>query len=275
MSKLIIFDTETTGLNEEDRIIQIGAIISELGNPNYFEEPYNELCSTNIPINIESISIHGIRQKDIDDKPSFLETKFRKRFDELNSEENYLIAHNLNFDKKMLEKEGYENKIKCKLIDTYQCAKHIYEIGDEIGNYKLPNYQLQTFRYMMFTEKIEEAEARKYGVEIKAHDAIGDVVILKLFLVELYKETKKIFELDNPKDIMNKMVELTQKPIPVEKVRFPVGEHKGKKIIDIEIENPGLLTWYIEKYSNPIMEVVNAIKELRKRKGNNNNEINF
>ena len=81
MAKLIIFDTETTGLNEEDRIIQIGAIISELGNPNYFEEPYNELCSTDIPIKIESISIHGIRQKDIDGKPSFLETKFRKRFD--------------------------------------------------------------------------------------------------------------------------------------------------------------------------------------------------
>jgi hypothetical protein len=95
---------------------------------------------------------------------------------------------------------------------------------------------------------------------------IGDVVILKLFLVELYKKTKKIFELDNSKDIINKMVELTQKPIPVEKVRFPVGEHKGKKIIDIEVENPGLLTWYIEKFQKPDIEVINAIKELRRRK---------
>ena len=54
MSKLIIFDTETTGLNEEDRIIQIGAIISELGNPNYFEVAYNQLCSSEIPIKIDA-----------------------------------------------------------------------------------------------------------------------------------------------------------------------------------------------------------------------------
>ena len=211
MSKLIIFDTETTGLNEEDRIIQIGAIISELGNPNYFEEPYNELCSTDIPINIESISIHGIRQKDIDGKPSFLETKFRKRFDELNNEENYLIAHNLNFDKKMLEKEGYENKINCKLIDTYQCALHLYEIGEEINGYKLPNHKLQTFRYMMFSHEEEDDEARKYGVEIKAHDAIGDVIILKMFLVKLFLKTKEKYQIKNSQDIFDKMVELTQK----------------------------------------------------------------
>ena len=76
MSKLIIFDTETTGLNQEDRIIQIGAIISELGNPNYFEVAYNELCSSEIPIKIEAMSTHGIRQNDIKNKPLYNETKF-------------------------------------------------------------------------------------------------------------------------------------------------------------------------------------------------------
>ena len=222
MAKLIIFDTETTGLNEEDRIIQIGAIISELGNPNYFEEPYNELCSTDIPIKIESISIHGIRQKDIDDKPLFSQTNFKKRFDELNSEENYLIAHNIDFDKRMLEKEGYKDKINCKLIDTYQCALHLYEIAEEINDYKLPNHKLQTFRYIFFNENQEEQEAKKYNVEIKAHDAIGDVVILKMFLGKLYLRTiQKMFpqfsgklkelSLKNQQEVFDKMVELSEK----------------------------------------------------------------
>ncbi len=264
MSKLIIFDTETTGLNEEDKIIQVGAIISELGNPNYFEAPYNELCSTDIPIKIESMSIHGIRQSDIEYKPKFNQTKFKKRFDELNDDKNYLIAHNLEFDKKMLEKEGYKDKIKCKLIDTYKCALVLYDIGDKIGNYILPNYKLQTFRYMMFTDEIEETEANKYGIKIKAHDAIGDVIILKLFLTELYKKTKKIYKLNNSTDVFNKMVELTQEPIPIEKIRFPIGDNKGKKIIEINKENPGLLTWYVNKFKNPDIEIINAIKMLQK-----------
>ena len=209
MSKLIIFDTETTGLNEEDRIIQIGAIISELGNPNYFEVAYNELCSSEIPIKIEAMSTHGIRQNDIKNKPSYNETKFKIRLDELNNNENYLIAHNLDFDLTMLKKEGFQNKYK--LIDTLQCAKHLFEIGEEINGYKLPNHKLQTFRYMMFSHEEEDDEARKYGVEIKAHDAIGDVIILKMFLVKLFLKTKEKYQIKNSQDIFDKMVELTQK----------------------------------------------------------------
>ena len=60
MAKLIIFDTETTGLNEEDKIIQVGAIIAELGNNEHIEK-YNELCSSEIPINTEVMTVHGIR----------------------------------------------------------------------------------------------------------------------------------------------------------------------------------------------------------------------
>lgn len=241
MSKLIIFDTETTGLNEEDRIIQVGAIISELGNPNYFEKPYNELCSSKIPIKIEAMSTHGIRQKDIENKPLFSETEFKKRFEELNSEENYLIAHNLEFDKKMLEKEEYKDKINYKLIDTLQCAKHLFEIGEEINGYKLPNYKLQTFRYMMFSHEEEELEAKKYGVEIKAHDAIGDVVILKMFLLKLFFKIKEKYNIKNPQNIIDKMVELT--PLPVEVKIITFGKYAGKELLEIENIEPTYIDW--------------------------------
>lgn len=230
MSKLVIFDTETTGLNEEDKIIQIGAIISELGNPNYFEPAYNELCSSEIPIKIEAMSTHGIRQNDIKDKPLYCETKFKNRLDELNNSENYLIAHNLDFDLNMLKKEGFQNKFK--LIDTLQCAKHLFEIGEEINGYKLPNHKLQTFRYIMFSDYDEEIEAKKYGVEIKAHDAIGDVVILKMFLVKLFLKIKEKFQIKNSQEIFDKMVELTKLPVEVKIITF--GQYAGKKILEIE-----------------------------------------
>ena len=61
----------------------------------------------------------------------------------------------------------------------------------------VPNHKLQTFRYKLFSKEEEELEAKKYGVEIKAHDAIGDVLILKLFLKALFLRAKKVFDLEN------------------------------------------------------------------------------
>lgn len=255
MAKLIIFDTETTGLSEEDKIIQVGAIVSELGNNEHIEK-YDELCSSNIPIKIEAMSVHGIRQIDIENKPLYRDTSFKKTIDTLNSNENYLIAHNLDFDLNMLTKEGFINQYK--LIDTLQCAKHLYEINDEINGYKLPNHKLQTFRYMLLSQEDEEKEAKKYGVEIKAHDAIGDVVILKLFLGKLYLKVREKFNISNPLAIFDKMVKLTQLPAEVKIINF--GKHNGKTIKEIESIDSGWIDW--------------LFKEQQKQKDSNDSKFN-
>lgn len=242
MPKLMIFDTETTGLNEEDRIIQVGAIVSELGNNRYIEK-YDELCSSDIPIKIEAISTHGIRQIDIKNKPLYKDTNFKRKLEELNSNENYLIAHNLDFDLNMLEKESFENRYK--LIDTLQCAKHLYEIGEEINGYKLPNYKLQTFRYMMLTQEEEDKEANKYNVQIKAHNAIGDVVILKLFLLKLFFRVKEKYNITNTLEIFDKMVELTKLPAEVKIINF--GKYAGKTIKEIKDIDSGWIDWLFKE----------------------------
>ena len=232
MSKLIIFDTETTGLEENDRIIQVGAIIVDLKDKNAIEPPYNELCQCNIPIKIEAMATHGIREEEILEKPLYKDTKFKQRLDELNSEENFLIAHNLDFDLNMLNKEGFQNQ--CKLIDTLQCAMHLYKAGDEVEGYILPNHKLQTFRYILLKKEREEKEAEKYNVQIQAHDAIGDVVILKLFLEKLYIEVVKQYKIDPAKKqtVFNKMVELTKLPAEVKIINF--GQYRGQRLLDIE-----------------------------------------
>lgn len=255
MKKLIIFDTETTGLSEEDKIIQVGAIVSELGNNEHIEK-YDELCTSEIPIKIEAMSVHGIRQVDIDSEPLYKDTDFKKVLDNLNNNENYLIAHNLDFDLNMLKKEGFVNQ--CKLIDTLQCSKHLYEIDDEINGYKVPNHKLQTFRYMLLSQEDEDKEAKKYGVEIKAHDAIGDVVILKLFLTKLYLKVREKFNITNPTEIFNKMVELTQLPAEVKVINF--GKHSGKTIKEIESIDSGWIDW--------------LFREQQKQKDSNDSKFN-
>lgn len=290
----MFFDTETTGISEEDRIIQVAAIVSELGNKDYKKEFYDELCSCEVPIKIESMAVHGIRQEKIKDKVPFAQTKFKQRFDELNMSENYLIAHNISFDKKMIEKEGYQNNIEYKIVDTLQCAKHMYEIDEEINGYKLPNHKLQTFRYIMFSDEREDKEAQKYGVEIKAHDAIGDVIILKLFFQNLYLRVKERFKIDSYEKILGKMVELTTLPAEVKKINF--GEHKGKTLREIESltmpnkwgkpTGPNYIDWlYREqakskesdpsKFNRDLFFSLEKIRNERNSVDIHNNEINF
>ena len=222
--KYIILDTETTGTAESDRIIQLGFMV--LGSATI--EVQNEFCNADVPISYGAMEVHGITPEMIEGKLSCAETQAYKRLEELNTPENVMIIHNAPFDIAMLEKEGFE--LQMQLIDTLRCAKHIFE--DEEA------HRLQYFRYKMGLYKLESAEAKKLGVEIKAHDAIGDVLVLKLFLTELRKKTQELYPDENP---VTKLIELTKKPVFVKVLRF--GKHKGKKLEDVALEDPGYLQW--------------------------------
>ncbi len=229
MAKYILFDTETTGNQEEDKIIQVGAmIVDSKGNVDCFDE----LCSTTLPIKIEAMEIHGITPDLLENKAPFIETNFYKTLLSLNSQENYLIAHNMPFDLGMLKKEGFEANLK--LIDTLRVAKHLLN-----GS---PYHRLQYFRYSLDLYKDEQAEANKYNITIKAHDAIGDVLVMKLLLSKLVALTKESFPGINP---MIKMEELTKTPIFIETFKF--GKHKGKKISDVCDDDMGYINWMMDK----------------------------
>jgi len=239
-SKLIFFDTETTGTKENDQIIEIGAIIEDIEDKSY--ELHNELCSTtnNKLIDVEAMAVHGIRNEDIANKEPFEKSKFYKRVNELNNLANYLIAHNLPFDLARLE--YYRFNANCKTIDTLQCAKHLFEIGESLGEYEypLPNYKLQTFRYALFSKEQEELASSKYGVDIKAHNAIGDVVILKLFFDVLIKRLQERENL-NYNEALEELVVLSKKPVMVK--TFAFGKYRGREIKSILQEDRGYLTW--------------------------------
>ena len=179
MIHYILFDTETTGASQEDKIIQFGSIIvNQKGNLEIFDE----LCSCDIPIKLEAMEVHNITPDLLENKPKAVDTKFYKRLNELNISENFLIAHNINFDLDMLIKEGFENNLQ--LIDTLRCARHLYP--------ELPYHRLQYLRYALELFKNEEQEAKKLNIVIKAHDAIGDVLVMKLFLSKLVAKVKEI-----------------------------------------------------------------------------------
>jgi len=256
----IFFDTETTGIAVEDQIIQVGAIITDTKGELYKQGVYDELCSSKIPIKLEAMSTHGIRQVELEGKPEFQKTEFWNVLNELNSNENYLIAHNLPFDLGMLEKHHFKNEYQ--IIDTLKCAMHLYDvkiphvsaglnqidlIEEEIldkNNNVVPNYKLQTMRYKLFSKEEEQEEAQKYGVEIKAHDAIGDVLILKMFLKALFFRVKEQYNLKNS-EVMSKLVELSTEPVKVKMFLF--GKYRGMSLEDIFHSDRGYLEWLLRE----------------------------
>ena len=229
--KYIILDTETTGTGEVDRVIQLGYVV--LGAKEV--EVHNEFCSSDTPISFGAMEVHGITPNLLEGKASCVETTAYKRLLELNTPDNYMIIHNAPFDLGMLEKEGFNTQMK--VIDTLRVAKHV--LPDEDA------HRLQYFRYKFDLYKEEEKEAAALGVVVKAHDAIGDVLVLKLLLSRLKEIVAEQFPSENP---VEKMVDLTSTPILVKSFRF--GKHKGKTLEEVASSDAGYMRWMLNSMDN-------------------------
>ncbi len=225
MAKYILFDTETTGNEDGDKIIQIGAMVIDSRGE---AKVYNELCGTETPIKIEAMEVHNIVPEMVEGKPPFKESHFYSELSSLNSPDNYLIAHNINFDLGMLTKEGFKNSMQ--LIDTLRCSKHLYPDS--------PYHRLQYFRYSLGLYKKEQDEAKRYNITIKAHDAIGDVLVMKLLLSKLVEKIRKKYPHINP---MKKLVELTKEPVMLQTFRF--GKYNGENIESVAKKDMGYIRW--------------------------------
>jgi len=228
VTKYVLFDTETTGNQAEDRIIQIGAmVIGSKGSVTV----YDELCSSDVEIKVDAMEVHNITPDLLEGKAPFSATKFWNDLSTLNNENNYLIAHNIAFDLGMLEKEGFQNSMK--LIDTLRCAKHLFPDASY--------HRLQYLRYALGLYKKEQEEAAKHNIVIKAHDAIGDVLVMKLFLSELVAKVKEQYPGVNP---MVKLEALSNTPVMMKSFKF--GKYKGEQIEDIAHSDAGYIKWMLK-----------------------------
>ncbi|MBD3795221.1 MAG: 3'-5' exonuclease [Epsilonproteobacteria bacterium] len=228
MIHYVLFDTETTGNTQEDRIIQIGAMIVA---QNGAVESYDELCFSEVPIKLEAMEVHHITPDLIASKGDFKSTHFYQKLHTLNENSNYLIAHNIKFDLSMLEKEGFVNNMK--IIDTLRCAKHFYNDS--------PYHRLQYLRYSLGLYKEEQSEAQKYNITIKAHDAIGDVLVMKLLLSKLVSLAKEKYPSLNP---MEQLVSLSATPVMMKK--FVFGKYVGLDIEDVASKDIEYIKWMVK-----------------------------
>lgn len=213
MSKYFIHDTETTGIEGEDRIIETAHLLIENGELVDYRE---DLCNPGIRIKPEAAMAHAYRNSDIKGKPTFDKTKSCEVI--INASEDkdtYYVAHNAPFDLSMLLKEGIAFK-QDRVIDTLKIAQHLYEDNEEVKMKKL-----QYFRFF-FEDYFEEKEKDymvKVGVDhIRPHTALSDILVLWIFLDKI----KEDFKLND-----EKLVELSQTPVLLKRLNigkvFPKG----------------------------------------------------
>jgi exodeoxyribonuclease X len=219
--KIIILDTETTGNKEEDRIIQLSYLVM---NENLeIEEIHDELVKPPLPISFEAMAVHHITNEMVEDKPQIKHTKAYKRLKELNSPENLMVIHNAVFDLDMLKKEGFNSFFQ--LIDTFRILKHLLPEG---------KFSLQYNRYALGLYKKEKEICEKYNIQINAHDALGDVIVLGLLFEYLVKNFGKSIP---------ELVELTTQPVLYDK--FYQGKYKFEKIKDVLINDPDYIEYML------------------------------
>jgi DNA polymerase III epsilon subunit-like protein len=165
MNDLIFLDTETTGIDKEDRLLQVAY--------KYKGETYNELFKPPLPIKLPAMAVHHVTEKMVADKPAFIDSPTHDHLKAI-APTSILVAHNAKYDLGMLEKEGIEFP---RHICTYKLAKHL-----DTGQYE--NHQMQYLRYF-------------YGIEIEAtaHDALGDILVLEQ-LFNIFSEQLTLDEME-------------------------------------------------------------------------------
>lgn len=176
-SKYIAFDVETTGLRPyEDRIIEVGAVLFENGEPT---KHYGSLINIDRPIPYSATAVNHITNEMINRAP-YEEVVYSELVSFLGDAlqgQTILCAHNANFDMKFLSETlmrlGYNGEIS--YIDTLSISR--YTLPD-LENHKQPTV------------------ANYFGiVNANAHRAVSDAEvcgkILSCFIKLHFKEIEE------------------------------------------------------------------------------------
>ncbi|BAL81135.1 3'-5' exonuclease [Caldisericum exile] len=167
--KFVFFDLETTGLNRDDEVIEIGAI-----KVVDFEivSTFKTLVRPHKSISRFITNLTGITLEDLDKAQE--RNKVKEDFKKF-IEDSILVAHNASFDKEFLER-FLEEPLQNEVVDTLELARLIYP---ELSSHSL--------------EKLVQTLNLK---KEKAHRAFNDALMLYELFKKLLEESKTFADED-------------------------------------------------------------------------------
>lgn len=212
---LIFFDTETTGLEVNDRLCAVGLIQGD--------EVHYELINPLKKVPPSASAIHHITNEMLKEAPVFGVSKSYEKLMALNVPETVMVSHNAPFDLAMLQKEGIA--WQGQVIDTLKCSKALMD--------DLDGYSLQFLRYELRLYRNEADVFKEYGMDIVPHHPVSDALHAKMiyeYLLDLSDEEALI--------AMSKSHVLL--------TRLPFGKYAKRRIEEIALKDAAYLKWMLE-----------------------------
>lgn len=212
---LIFFDTETTGLEVNDRLCAVGLIEGD--------EVHYELINPLKKVPPSASAIHHITNEMLKDTPVFAVSKSHTKLTSLNTPETVMVSHNAPFDLAMLQKEGIA--WQGRVIDTLKCSKALMD--------DLDGYSLQFLRYELRLYRNEADVFKEYGMNIVPHHPVSDALHAKMiyeYLLDLSDEEA--------------LIEMSKSHILL--TRLPFGKYAKRRIEEIALKDAAYLKWMLE-----------------------------
>jgi DNA polymerase-3 subunit epsilon len=242
---LAIFDLEATGLNiTKERIVQI-AILKI--NPDGSEEKFESLINPEIHISEEVTKIHGIKNEDVANAPTFKEISEK------------IVAFIENADL-----AGYNsNKFDIPLL-----AEELLRVGS--------SFDISTKKFIDVQNIFHKMEQRTLVAALKfycnqelvnAHDAMSDTTatweVLKAQL-ERYPELEgnidflsKFTKNGNTIDFAGRLAYNDKN-----EAIYNFGKHKGKTVKEVNRLEPGYYSWFISPQTDFPLYTKQKLKEI-------------
>jgi DNA polymerase III epsilon subunit-like protein len=182
--RVLVFDTETTGLpskynakveelNVWPFIVQFSWVVYDTDEMDILEiKDYIIKLKGEMLIPIESTKIHGITNKMMFDKGKSIEQVLYHFYEDLVNC-SMIIAHNLKFDKSMVQVESIRNGIDFSFNEKVEFCTMIY--GNKICNLTRINYKQKVVS--KFPKLIELYEKLFNEVPNNLHNSLNDVLV--------------------------------------------------------------------------------------------------
>ena len=205
----------------------------------YKDTEMKSLFSCTHPIAPEAQEVNHILESDLQGFPKFEETKELKVLTKLYDKGCTYVAHNLQFDLRILAK--YLNHSSYKEIPgicTQVVAKYYISKILKLDEDSFKSYRMQYLRYYFKLDEIYNLKG------VVPHRAEADVVVLKALYDYLYTQ----FELAGIEDVENFFRSLTAEYFKPQNYIIWFGKHKKRTLGEIYKDDPQYITWLEEKF---------------------------
>lgn len=218
MARVIVLDTETTGLDPaEDRLVELAAIGVDK------KEEFQTLVNPERDIPPQAKAVHHITEKMCVGAP-VSELATASMLNALGRPE-VVVAHNAKFDRSFMEPLFAELRYAPKWICTYKCSQVVYP--------NAPSHSNQVLRYWLgLNPDLPEGLA--------PHRALYDILV-----------TREIFQSLLTHKTINELHQISSNPVLLTTCSF--GKHKGKPWSEVD---RGYLQWIVRQPEGDMNEDV-------------------